>query len=135
MSSEHWRLVQAMVGAVDERWEEPDHGIWEARRPPRHHVYSKTMCWVTVDRALQVADELPGNADAGWDAPFCTVENLQRYYEHLETTLSEIGFLDPAAPRQLMTRLRRMFNRIRPDQMEVNILRGFMSAINRLGDK
>ena len=40
--------------AVARRWHEPDHGIWEARLPPRHHVYSKVMCWLTVDRALEV---------------------------------------------------------------------------------
>ena len=51
---EHWRVVEAMVQAVERRWHEPDHGIWEARLPPRHHVYSKVMCWLTVDRALQV---------------------------------------------------------------------------------
>ena len=66
LSSEHWRLVQAMVEAVEERWEEPDHGIWEARRPPRHHVYSKTMCWVTVDRALEVADEFVDDDHTEW---------------------------------------------------------------------
>lgn len=49
-----WRIVEAMVHAVERRWHEPDHGIWEARLPPRHHVYSKVMCWLTVDRALQV---------------------------------------------------------------------------------
>jgi trehalose-phosphatase len=66
LSSEHWRLVQAMVDAVEQRWNEPDHGIWEARRPPRHHVYSKTMCWVTVDRALRVAGEFVDHDHAGW---------------------------------------------------------------------
>jgi GH15 family glucan-1,4-alpha-glucosidase len=66
LSSEHWRLVQAMVGAVEQRWHEPDHGIWEARRPPRHHVYSKTMCWVTVDRALRVADEFVDDDHTAW---------------------------------------------------------------------
>ena len=40
--------VQEMVHAVERRWHEPDHGIWEARMPPRHHVYSKVMCWLTV---------------------------------------------------------------------------------------
>jgi GH15 family glucan-1,4-alpha-glucosidase len=43
-----------MVEAVDRRWHEPDHGIWEARLAPRHHVHSKVMCWMTVDRALKV---------------------------------------------------------------------------------
>ena len=31
----------------------PDHGIWEARRAPRHHMYTKVMCWVALDRALR----------------------------------------------------------------------------------
>ena len=53
--------------------------------------------------------------------------------EHLEETLIEVGFHDPENPRQLMTRLRRMFNRIRMDKMEVNIFRGFLTAVNRKG--
>ena len=55
LSSQHWRLVEAMVAAVDRRWQEPDHGIWEIRQPRRHHVHSKVMCWLTVDRAITVA--------------------------------------------------------------------------------
>ncbi|WP_173078917.1 trehalose-phosphatase [Phytohabitans rumicis] len=51
---DEWRVLEAMVQAVERRWHEPDHGLWEARLPPRHHVYSKVMCWMTVDRALQV---------------------------------------------------------------------------------
>ncbi|MBC7723958.1 MAG: bifunctional trehalose-phosphatase/glycoside hydrolase family 15 protein [Burkholderiaceae bacterium] len=50
-----WGLLSQMVDAVASRWHEPDHGIWEARRAPRHHTYTKTMCWLTVDRALRVA--------------------------------------------------------------------------------
>jgi trehalose-phosphatase len=52
---EEWRVLESMVQAVERRWHEPDHGLWEARLPPRHHVFSKVMCWLTVDRALQVA--------------------------------------------------------------------------------
>jgi len=47
-------LMEAMVSAVQRRWHEPDFGVWEMRRPPEHHVYSKVMCWLTVDRALRV---------------------------------------------------------------------------------
>ena len=47
-------LMEAMVAAVERRWHEPDHGIWEAPLPPRHHVYSKVMCWLTVDRAISL---------------------------------------------------------------------------------
>ena len=48
-----WRVVEEMVQAVERRWHEPDHGIWEARLPPRHHVYSKVMCWLTVDEGAR----------------------------------------------------------------------------------
>ncbi len=66
LSAEHWRLVEAMVLAVSRRWHEPDHGIWEIRKPPRHHVYSKVMCWVTVDRAISVADQFLDREPEAW---------------------------------------------------------------------
>lgn len=62
-----------------------------------------------------------------WDAPFATLDNMQRFYTHLEKTLIDIEFLDPAAPRQLMSRLRRLFSRVRLDEMELNILRGILT--------
>lgn len=67
LSSEHWRLMEAMVAAVVNRWTEPDHGIWEVRRGRRHHVQSKVMCWTTVDRALTVAGYL-GKHRPEWEA-------------------------------------------------------------------
>lgn len=57
------------------------------------------------------------------------VEEMARLYEHLEQVLVEIGFLNPANPRQLMRRLRRLCNRAQPDQQEVNILRGILAAV------
>jgi trehalose 6-phosphate phosphatase len=67
LSNQHWQLVQAMVGAVEKRWQEPDHGIWEIRRSPRHHVHSKVMCWVTVDRALRVAPDFVDGEHRDWE--------------------------------------------------------------------
>jgi trehalose 6-phosphate phosphatase len=55
LSSQHWRLITALVGTVTHRWHEPDHGIWEVRTRRRHHVHSKIMCWVTMDRACKLA--------------------------------------------------------------------------------
>jgi GH15 family glucan-1,4-alpha-glucosidase len=66
LSGRYWELVQAMVRAVAERWDRPDHGIWEIRKPPRHHVHSKVMCWVTVDRAIEVADEFTNRPQPEW---------------------------------------------------------------------
>lgn len=55
LSTEHWRLVEMMVTAVEARWGEPDHGIWEIRKARQHHVHSKVMCWLTVQRGLVAA--------------------------------------------------------------------------------
>lgn len=78
-------------------------------------------------RMLYIANDLPASADQDWDAPFSTVANMERFYEHLEDTLVSIGFLDPQAPRQLMARLRRLYSRVRLDEMELNILRGILT--------
>jgi trehalose 6-phosphate phosphatase len=61
-----WRLAAAMCEAVTRRWHEPDHGIWEERMVPRHHVYSKVMCWVTLDRAIRLAEGYGRPADPAW---------------------------------------------------------------------
>ena len=64
-----------------------------------------------------------------WDVPPAKVKELELYYEHMEQALVDLGFHDRANPRQTMTRLRRLFNRIRPDSMELSIMRGVLTAI------
>ncbi len=66
-----------------------------------------------------------------WDAPFASRDNMERFYTHLEETLIDIEFLDPRAPRQLMSRLRRLYNRVRLDEMELNILRGILTETQK----
>jgi TrmH family RNA methyltransferase len=68
------------------------------------------------------------------DAPLATNEEMQHFYEHLETVLTDIRFLNPDNPRHLMRRLRRLFLRARPDHNEVNILRGILTAVERKGN-
>lgn len=78
-----------------------------------------------------IGDDIPKDPAAVWDAPLATQENLERFYLHLEQTLTEIGFLNPTAPRQLMPRLRRLYGRIRLDEMELNILRGILTETQK----
>jgi tRNA (cytidine32/uridine32-2'-O)-methyltransferase len=82
-------------------------------------------------RMLHLTGSLPAVAEDQWDAPFSTAQNMERFYEHLEETLVGIGFLDPAAPRQLMVRLRRLYGRVRLDEMELNILRGILTETQK----
>ena len=58
-------------------------------------------------------------------------EDMERFYQHLEQVLVEIGFHDPDNPRKLMRRLRRLIGRARPDQNELNIMRGILTAIQQ----
>jgi tRNA (cytidine32/uridine32-2'-O)-methyltransferase len=78
---------------------------------------------------LRVAALQASQEPQAWDYDYATAEAMQSFYEHLEKVLIDIQFLNPKAPRQLMTRLRRLFNRARPDVMELNILRGILGAI------
>lgn len=82
-------------------------------------------------RVLIGSDQDPAREDDEWDAPFSTRENMERFFVHLEQTLTDIEFLDPAAPRQLMSRLRRLYSRVRLDEMELNILRGILTETQK----
>ena len=58
VNGEFWQLLVRVVNWVARNWRRPDSGIWEVRGPPRHYVYSKVMCWVALDRAIRMAEEL-----------------------------------------------------------------------------
>ena len=57
-----------------------------------------------------------------------TGAEMEGMYRHLEQTMLKIGFMDPKAPRLLMRRMRRLFNRAQLEQMEVQMLRGLLGA-------
>lgn len=80
---------------------------------------------------LRVASSLDSGPGFDSEAPAASGEEMEHFYVHLEKVLRDIQFLDPDNPRQLMRRLRRLFIRARPDKNEVNILRGFLTAIDR----
>jgi len=65
MDPDYWAYLRRVVEFVVEHWREPDDGIWEARAERQHHVFSKVMCWVAIDRAIRAARalELPGDVD------------------------------------------------------------------------
>ncbi|MEC8917464.1 MAG: RNA methyltransferase [Pseudomonadota bacterium] len=82
------------------------------------------------------ATNQPANEDdqpfgVAWDNPPATHADLERFFTHLESTLTAIEFHDPDNPRQLMARLRRLFMRAHLDSMEMNILRGILGTIDK----
>ncbi len=86
-------------------------------------------------RMAQLADEARITDMADWDEPLASAEDMERFFEHLGETLEGLGFYNPQNPRQLMTRLRRLFTRSRVDQMEMNILRGILADIQKVVKK
>ena len=61
------RFFVELADTAARRWQEQDQGIWEIRGEPRDFLYSKLMCWVALDRAVDLADPL-GASDRvdGW---------------------------------------------------------------------
>lgn len=50
-----WSLVQALADGARTAWGTPDRGMWAAAGPPRHHVPTKLLWWVALDRAAELA--------------------------------------------------------------------------------
>ena len=48
------RMVIGFGKTVCKSWRMPDSGIWEIRSDPRHHTFSKVMCWVGLDRLIRL---------------------------------------------------------------------------------
>ncbi len=56
-------FLSVLADQAAERWEEDDHGIWEIRGEPRPYLHSKLMCWVALDRAMDIRDILQPDDD------------------------------------------------------------------------
>lgn len=87
----------------------------------------QVICYEIRMAYLEAESGKPVHFD-DWDVPPAKQKDLEYYYAHLQETLETLGFLEPDNPRQTMTRLRRLYGRIRMDQMELSILRGILTA-------
>ncbi len=64
-------------------------------------------------------------------SPAAALDEIERFYEHLERVLIGTGFHDPARPRRLLPKLRRLFGRAALEKDEINILRGILDSIEK----
>ncbi|MCV9880104.1 tRNA (cytosine(32)/uridine(32)-2'-O)-methyltransferase TrmJ [Brenneria izbisi] len=79
-------------------------------------------------------DRLAAGKEVHGETPYPRVDDLERFYQHLEKTLMETGFIRQAHQGQVMNKLRRLFTRARPESQELNILRGILSSIQKNND-
>jgi tRNA (cytidine32/uridine32-2'-O)-methyltransferase len=66
---------------------------------------------------------------------FASQVDMERFYQHLEGTLSDTGFLVKNHPGEAMQRLQQMFARAQPNAKELRMLRGILGSVDKLTDK
>ncbi|MEW6982247.1 tRNA (cytosine(32)/uridine(32)-2'-O)-methyltransferase TrmJ [Colwelliaceae bacterium 6471] len=59
------------------------------------------------------------------------VEETERFFQHFEEALKATGFIVPSHPGLVMTKLKRLFNRARPDTKELKMMRGILASVER----
>ena len=87
----------------------------------------QTLCYETRMRYLAKSEQVVEQDDTTYPSS----EQMELFYKHLESTLSDTGFVIKQHPGQVMTKLRRLFNRARPEEQELNILRGILTSIDK----
>ena len=65
------------------------------------------------------------------DYPEVNSDQLQRLIDHFIETAVHIDVIDPDNPKKIISRIKRMFTRLQPDEMEASFMRGFLSGIKK----
>jgi GH15 family glucan-1,4-alpha-glucosidase len=81
------RLISSFAHRAAESWREPDAGMWEARDKERHYLSAKVMCWVALDRAVDLAPRL---------GEYSNVENWKTAREEVREAILERGWSEEA---------------------------------------
>lgn len=122
VSYKFWKNMRNLVNWVADNWDQPDEGIWETRGGQQNFVFSRLMCWVTLDRAARMAlkHSLPGShirwveerdriheqiMQKGWS------EKTQSFRQHYGTDALDaanllmplVKFISPTDPQMLST--------------------------------
>ncbi|AUX94419.1 tRNA (cytosine(32)/uridine(32)-2'-O)-methyltransferase TrmJ [Mixta gaviniae] len=85
-------------------------------------AYEVRMAFLQNDRVEQPQYE---------ESPYPLVDDLERFYQHLEQMMVNSGFIRQGNPGQVMSKLRRLYTRARPERDELNILRGMLSSFEK----
>lgn len=65
------------------------------------------------------------------ESPYPLVDDLERFYQHMEHMMIKSGFIREGSPGQVMSKMRRLYTRARPERDELNILRGMLSSLEK----
>lgn len=113
--------------------EELDRCNYLVHIPSNPHYSSLNIAAAVQVFSYEIAMALGATVPAQAQDERASTEEMDGFYRHLEQALVDIRFLDPHNPRQLMRRLKRLFNRAELDKTEVQILRGVLTAAQKRG--
>lgn len=82
------------------------------------------------DELLQIESQSESKSEE-----FANQQDMDRFYQHLESTLSDTGFLVKNHPGEAMQRLQQMFARAQPNAKELRMLRGILGSVDKLTNK
>ncbi len=92
-------------------------------------AWIQVISYEILNRFLADTEPAPARVSRS-DSPASSTQ-LEGFFDHLEQVLYRTGFIERTNPRQMMKRLRRLFQRAEPSQNEVNILRGILSSVEK----
>lgn len=100
---------------------------------PEYSSLNLAMAVQIISYEIRVAhlDRIAAHEPVPEEEPYPLVDDLERFYAHLEETLHATGFIRPTHPGNIMSRLRRLFTRARPEAQELNILRGILASVEK----
>ena len=85
-----------------------------------------------VLRRQAFAEPSPGTLAA--QNGYAPLHEIEAFFDHLQRALLAIRYLDPAHPKKLLPRLRRLFARTRLESEEVDLLRGICKMMEQSGN-
>ena len=88
----------------------------------------------TIGHSSSAQRELPTARSRGSRA-LATAAQLAHLMDHVERVLLHIGFHNPAKPRLLLQRLRRLFARAQLESAETHLLRGILASVERAAER
>ena len=93
----------------------------------------QVICYqLLIDKTLRSE----GKKNTYWDVPLAEANHVNRLIKHFTEVAEKLEVFNKGNPRQIGARIKRLFTRIGLDEMEVNFMRGFLSAIEKkLKDK
>lgn len=98
---------------------------------PEYSSLNLAMAVQIITYEVRMAWLASQQADVPEPVAYPTTEQMSSFYQHLEDTLNQTGFIIKQHPGIVMTKLKRLFNRARLEEAEYNILRGILTSVQR----